>query len=425
MIYVLFALVILLSCIILAIYNFEIENPAFLMIIGWDISIMIAMTQYKNWGDITERTIFIIILGITGFFLGGLMSKGNTLFPKEREIGEIVFTKGFIVFALLFYVIYAFLNYRYIQNAAYDSGYSSGENNMLSYVRKNVSEESKMPYYLYISGIVFQAFSYLISYEIIYNFLFKKKISFLILKIFATGITLFVFVMSTGRTLLINYILFVFCSTAIVLKKIKAHNAKKILAVFSVSTMIILLVLFVIIDVFFRSSIYGNERNIEDQIALYTSSSVYALDSYIKQGRNDSNDNSETLYSFYSLLRRAGFDTDMKENDIALGFEYFGNVKTNIYTSFKRYLHDYGILGLLFIQVLLGYFYNAYFYHVISNNSSHFLSIIYCAIIYAPTFSSIEERFFINVLSLRSILLYFCIYILLILVCKKTNHIND
>lgn len=98
-----------------------------------------------------------------------------------------------------------------------------------------------------------------------------------------------------------------------------------------------------------------NDQNGLESIYVYAGSSIVAFSEYVKDFLDGVRySNKETFVGLYNILKSF---TGGRSNvtSFSLNFISFNNgSKTNIYTAFRSYLNDYGVFGLLSIQLLIG-----------------------------------------------------------------------
>lgn len=98
-----------------------------------------------------------------------------------------------------------------------------------------------------------------------------------------------------------------------------------------------------------------NGQNGLESIYVYAGSSIVAFSEYVKEYfKGVSYSSKETFVGLYNLIKTfAGERTDV--TSFSLNFITFSNGSiTNIYTAFRSYLNDYGVIGLFTIQLLIG-----------------------------------------------------------------------
>ena len=92
-------------------------------------------------------------------------------------------------------------------------------------------------------------------------------------------------------------------------------------------------------------------------------------------------------------------------------FPSFNGTRGNVYTIIRRYHQDFGYFGLFFLMFCLGAFYSFLFLRL--NSTRKNAGLLVYAFIFSPVVEmSIEERFFMNVISLST--LYMVVFTLLI-----------
>ena len=165
-------------------------------------------------------------------------------------------------------------------------------------------------------------------------------------------------------------------------------------------------------------------NNFFDNIANYLGSSIYALNNFLQRKSSMRSEffGSNTLSGIFMGLRKLGFD--IPETSISLEYIQCGYVVTNIYTAFRRYIQDFGICGLIIIQMIIGFIYTKLLLKNKESNSNGLWAILLAYFYFPIVMMSIEERFFMDVVLVRS--LYTIIYFMIAykLFVKKTIKIN-
>lgn len=408
-------------------YGKDLLTPTIWLLFGYLISILFAITKFAEWGDLSLKVICVILLGVTSFIVGGFFAN-HVLVGKQFNmrnsyiVTNLKFNRISLFISLMFMLFTAYLNYNYVSRLAYSSGFTGGTN-FMTYARNSLADGESMPYSIYIPIILSQMLAYLITYDFIRNIVYKNpnEKNYKLLKILCMAVFTLITILSSGRTMLMYYILFILFDVSVSLS-VKGQWTKKYnrkIIKYGLISIITIFVAFTLIDVFLRSSQYGTQRNFADQIIKYTSSSLYALDNYIHNRTNAANGNYETMYNIYSLLNRFGFNFKIGVN--YLEATNFANVSTNVYTALRRYIHDYGYFGMIIIQFIVGFFYQLVYKKIKKGCASLLTYIMYGTFIYAPVFNCIEERVMINVLSLRSVLMFIFTFVLIKLLRKEKN----
>lgn len=158
----------------------------------------------------------------------------------------------------------------------------------------------------------------------------------------------------------------------------------------------------------------SNYENFLDNFANYFSSSIYAFNEYVeipeKFSANSDFFGIHTFSGLYSMIRKIGFN--IPPSVVALEYIHCGKYLTNIYTPLRRYIQDFGFIGMSIIMTFLGFFYTK----LLNSNKSQKASglrIILTGYLFFPLFYiCIEERFFMDVIINRTVYTIICIFIL-------------
>ena len=155
-------------------------------------------------------------------------------------------------------------------------------------------------------------------------------------------------------------------------------------------------------------------------ISHYTGAQVPAFDVYLNQltTPEDTLIGPMTLIGIHGNLRALGFD--IKPRSTFLEFTHFANVDTNIYTSLRAYINDYGYIGMAMVSFLLGTFCTA-FYQLLAGGRLGFMGLLAYASIAWPLFLfGHNETFFVGVFTTTSIYILSVIAVLY-LVLRRYN----
>lgn len=424
-------LLILIAILMLTVYKLsgrDLLSPTMWLLIGWFFSVLFAVTKISDWGDISGKTVTVIIIGLLAFIFGGIIgkytkirrptqSKHNGL-DQNRDMA-IICSPVFLLFSIIVLLYTIYVDYRFVVRAAIYGGFTGGAN-LLSYARDSMLNDITMPYSIYIPIALSQACAYIIAHSVISDVIHYKERkggkNYWVIKAICVLLFGVIAFLSTGRTMIMYFLLFILSDVCIQLTLVYGHsrrNNRKIIK-YGLLAIAAILGFFIIVDIYFRASRYGIARNPIDQVIKYTSSSLYAFDIYLESPTKASETGYETLYNVYSILRRIGFDYEKTSN--TLPFASFSNITTNVYTALRRYIHDFGYGGMIFIQILMGFVYEFAYKKIMRNASYSFNVILYCTFIFAPVFNCIEERFLINVLSLRSLMIVVFMYVIIHLI---------
>lgn len=382
----------------------EIISPSVIMCCMYIISISVAFANRNNWNsDISLFTIIIISTAVLVFEIGEIYAKTiNSKLKKAKNciVYKIHISQKILLIMLFILIVYDILSLKYVYHNLTNI-YGANSDYILRYTR----QAGERPQYLVWLSRTINVFAYFLSFSYLYNFINKdleylkkrKKMLYLIFVV----LYLFSIALSAGRTGFIHY----FSAVLIyyfILKKIKkgwkSYN----------NIRIILVALLGIVVFFYIFTILGNYlgkgigRNPFEIISYYLGSSIVLFDKYL-QNPIYGNDyfGQHTLYGIYNILRMLKFN--IPNFDVALEARYIPDYYTNLYTALRRYIQDFGFIGMYIIQFILGLIYGYVFYKIKHNNLANKCLFLYGMFFYPIVEHAIEERALINILTLSSV----------------------
>ncbi|MBQ8279929.1 MAG: oligosaccharide repeat unit polymerase [Roseburia sp.] len=389
------------------------------------LGVMVAAANYTAWGDIDKQTCMVIAAGVLAFTVGGIIStmvnrrycltiRGKRLLNNSEEFKNgIVISNNKTIIVVIFMLIVTIL---YLLEMRQYAGSSSlfflsifSAARSVVYSGKAISISSVLQQGIYIC----KALTYVYVFYIIYqNKVERKKVKL----IYYAPLVLYMIqiILSTARSEIIYFVYAILVIYYCLSMKMKGWQQKNDYSFFTkmIKAFIVFMLIFVVL---------GNIRNnvnssLFDTFSRYIGSPIYALNDYIqKNGISECSSfwGEETQYLYYSVLRKMGLSD--KVTDVTLLPTYIGkdeSVRTNIYMSFRRYLHDYGMGGMIVICSGLGYIYTSFFEKIKKNDNKYLLMILFAYLSYPLAEMAIEERFFTNLLTARTVMC--CIYMIIV-----------
>lgn len=391
-------------------------NPSSFFVCVFSFSSIIAALYCHNWDQVNTyewKATWIILLGNILVLILGILVKRCV--PKRnrnngnfgREILKISMAK--LLFIIAIDIIIVFLVYRYVRGIAIKYGNVSG--GVLSIISSTyrdvyghsnvVATEDQMSSLLRYSIYFLQATAYVFLYPFVYNLLIKKgkninnalcivpTVLFLvygiicgaradILKVFISSFVMYyVFYMKTGGW--------------------SKKNTKKLLKTG-------IKIAAVIFTIFFLTSVIVGRSAIGDsiigsfalQIAGYAGAPIVHFSQYLQNPTLTVTPGEETLSTLYTFLQNHGF---LSINSIKhLEYQRLrGGIYGNIYTFFRRPLHDFGVGGLFLFVIIFAVVMNYYYYRYIRypsyrNKDKFGINLICYSILFQwVAYSSIEQ----------------------------------
>ncbi len=211
--------------------------------------------------------------------------------------------------------------------------------------------------------------------------------------------------LSSGRAQLMKYIIAgVFMYAMLLLKHVdKKRFAIKFLKTGIATVSISILLFYLIIPLLGRST----KENPIDYISFYMGVSIPSFERYIQKPPKDTEHfGGETLYGVYSLLGKLKI-SDYKVK-ISREWRTFTNQKngqkyrSNVYTSVRRYLNDYGVIGIIICSFIFGFVF--YILYRLAKNKNYKFLIFYAFYSYMLIDQIRDELFFTRFIHINTII---------------------
>lgn len=409
----------------------NIMNPGNVICVSFLFSILCAMMNIEKWAiDISLKTYLYIMIGLLSYIIPGIIiysffgdkdsysryKKITCLnyFTKELNIDiyqpnsklkidkKIIFIIAiFDVFTLLLFLL--------------DIIRISGVGNLtqVMYAYRHARGNRSVSIITNQCLRILVAFSYVSLYAFIYNVYYRKNgikrnLIFLIPVVFH----LIKAFLSSGRyEFLILFIYSISVVTFLYYYKYQIHFTLKR------ETIIILLIsLSLLVFLFYEiRSLMGRDTYNEDIITYFTAyfgGSIQLLDQYLDtyNGPTSSVFGATTFGSVFKYIIKflkvnieLGTTSEFRRSST-------GILIGNVYTTFRNYLQDFGIVGLIFCPIIGSIVWN-FFYYFTLKKGSHYSRIVYSYLLYAQVLSSYSEQFFTVYLSIDIIMITIMIYV--------------
>lgn len=401
MIYFLFFSVILLAIIYLLLYSLDVASPSFLAASMFTLSIFINVCKVGSWGiDYSLKAYAVIMLGLLSLGGGEMLvriishrkhfysynSSGIESTPYPLHIAKGIFY--ILLFCALTILVCDFV-------ATYKLSLLGESGTMLMSARHAmvVEDVRKGAVLTRLLGLN-QAVAYISIYLILYNSIVcgdKNNKKYIIFILIFLGNA----VLSTGRNTflrMISYTLILFW--ILYLKKYKSSwNTVYQLGKYGFIGLFAFLGIFLLVGHLSGKGIYNTSIEI---ISYYMGSSINLFNQYIVDPGQSANNffGEHTFYGVYNILRILGFDIPRMVQP--LEFRYIPHYEPNIYTAFRRYIQDFGLLGLSLVMFFLGIFYTILRIRAANDKKSGWKTIFFAFSMYPISEIAIEERFFMD-----------------------------
>lgn len=420
--YILLVALFLVLLIALIISGKDILSPFAISSIMFLISTGVAVVYKSKWQfSLSYLTVLIILTALLVFGLGEIFSKKvcGCLYKKEPEIqlkrAEIPI--ALTVVSILLMCIFLIYAIHTIYSLSLQGGNTQGYGEMLTYARRMTLQEGYSRSRALNHILVFsKALSYIFGWASLHNFVYRKfrKTDCLYILPIILGFAVYA-VGTVTRGFAIEWIAYYLMLYLLMCSKKNKWKKIKIIKIVIVggAALAIFLLLFIVLGM---AANRFNLASIVDTIAFYTGLSIPSLDYYIVNHISESQVvGSETFYGIYAVLNKFGL-SDVSMN-MALEFIRFNGVEGNVFTSFRRYINDFGYAGLYIVQFYLGVFYG-FFYSFIKKQASEGYMIVYAIFAYPLVIQAIEEKFFSMYFSISTVNLFIYLFICYIVLLK-------
>lgn len=390
----------------------DILSPPIIMTAMFIFSTVFALVNTKEWNiQYDIRSCFILVTGIVAFFIPYeivyMVRSRYKISSKTYGARILSVSKGKWLLTIMLDIIILFIYGSAIINLVRSTGYV-GTNIQWQYRNMTGTEGTE-----YLSGMVrflirfIDVTSLIGSYIFINNVMvYKKRIRNNLYYLVPAFLYCIKSLMGGGRQDLLRLLAF-FIVASYILNHKKTGWEKNIsfkYIVIGIITFIVILPLF-----YYALTLTGRSttRTMFQSISTYVGGSIQHFNQYVMEPSEKSKYfGSESLTPILNILGRLEI-IDYQET-VHLEFRKLGVTSGNIYTFFRRPLHDFGILGMYIFTMMVSLFFSIYYLlHIKYSNltgKKDLTIIVYSYLIYWIVMSSIEQYSMI-VLSAQTVLI--------------------
>ena len=457
MIYVLFFFILLMLIGSYSYYNKNITHPCVLFFLVYSFSVLCAIFNVEKWNINLSLTTFIILLGgavellLVSIVFDYIFKKRNNKnkdLKKDNKKTLVVnnlvdsravwFTRIIVLYDIIMLAI-LIIN---IINIAASHGSFSSISEMLT-VYKNATSyttSASLPKYVTILMKPVVASAYLCYYIFIVKALsekFKNKKELLlsivkkfiyVMPVILYSISMFAQSNREGIMILLGNLFIL----SIILWYKKSNWRKEIRPIFIAKVGGICIIGLIVF--FFSAKWVGriNDKGMFDYITLYSGGSIECLNQYVKDPVDIKIVRGEE--TFYNMIKT--FDSfGITHYDIAQKmtvhkeFRYYnGEMIGNVYTAYRRWMHDYGIVGVFILQFVFSavicYIYNLIHYTKYNLFLNNFIILLYSYLSYTIYLHFIDDYLFFDVLGQASFAVLACLIAGYYFICVKTKKLK-
>lgn len=418
-------ILVLILLILFKLYNKDILSPSVVYTFSMIGCLLCAIIGLLNWNNVSSlklTTILIITLSVVFFSIGEFIVRklfkiDDTKF-KSKKISQIDWWK--IIFQIVFIVITIILMYFEVKRIAKIAGYTDGGIfTMINYFR-NLSIlyttellDKGQGINLIVSQMrkICEVMCYVNIYFLMNNIFFqniknKKNLGYLLI----VFLNILLALLTGGRMQIVIYIIAAVFILLVLLQSkynyveiIKKHSKK-----------IAFLVVFIIIGFYVMLPLTGRKNNVDivSYMSFYLGASIPSLDIYLDNPTEPETFGEETLRGFQMVLYKIGINkkiSPISTQWINFNVDDTNIMSSNIFTSGKRYYHDFGFIGIIICQFIFG-FSMSLIYYMMKRKSSVILLIFLSMFFYMIIDQIRDDLFYSNFVHINSVF-YFIVLI--------------
>ncbi len=401
LIYLCFIAMLLITVINILLLELDFMQPSVLFNSTMTTSMFFAVLNVDKYGlFVGEYTFFVVLLGMISFAFGNYYVYSSSVKVLQHSDARNVVVKYKyikIVITSIVMLVLLYFSFKEVYDLSIALGNTTGISNMIKTVRYPLErEEISFSRWNSYRGLVSQVIAYVSLYYFFESVFYKKirEYFYLLPVILYIPFT----ILSTGRLSILCFLIYalVLFSVFYLKQKEYAVGAKIKIVSYLAGTAIVFVVLFLSYG-YFTGKVAGATRTPFVILSHYAGLSIPALDVYLRMPvLEDSLIGSNTLSGIYSNLRTLGFD--IPKVDIFLPFVKFNTLTTNVYTAFRRYVSDYGVLGMCCILFIFGSLFSLV-YEKIKYGNNKMLLILYASYAWTLIMSFHDEKFLMGIVN--------------------------
>jgi len=366
--------------------------------------------------NLTWTTFLVVVSGVIAFSLGG----GSAFLEGKREKSVVGYRQrcreyrpnNLITFACIaFCAVTALL---FIRNVIAVSGvFTTLTDVTYTYRSEGYDGTQLQPFYVNQMVKVFKAIAYVYLFYFVNNVMYTRKLRGNVLFFTPAALLVAMSIFGASRAELVT--LFIYLITLVVFTYGRVHGFKMQASRKLIKYLVVSVIVFLLLFSGMRSLV--GRLNTDDPmtyISSYTGGSIELLDLYVRDDGLKAKSDVFGEETFFALKSDLGLVDGSPH--LEFRFSSTGILAGNVYTCFRKYLHDFGFLGMLVIEYMLGLFFTWWYLRTKArlgrDPSDH--RLIYFAYFYVPIVKSFVQEetlssyFCLN--SLVMLLLFWLVY---------------
>ena len=429
MIYLLCLVFLFLLVICYFIFKKELATPSIILCFVYLVSSICACLNVDEWGiKLSNKTFLVFVLGAIEFILINFIVfkffKVKNKANSKYHFNEIKINRILLILLIIYDIIVLFLLYKNVLNIANRYGEYSSFSQALTIFKNHTSynKDASLPGYLTILMKPIVAGAYVSIYIFLNNiFASKNKIKVSIKNNFIYLIFPILYIiqrfMESNRGSILN--LFVSLVVLLIIMWSIRNQWKKIVSIKSILKLIVCAIVGLLLF-YYSASLVGriNNKNLYRYVTYYVGGSIECFNRWF-----DFPDRIESFRGEYTFARTVNdlnqlHITDKKViNKNYSKFVYYkGKMVGNIYTAYRSWIHDFGIIGMIVLQAIYSFVISVLYYLVRygkSNKWYPYKIIIYGYLSYTIFMHPIDSYFYLETFTKSTLFLFIMIIVML------------
>lgn len=399
-------------------------HPLVILKLYCSLSTFVLIFYSVKWGHhISIETLLIFVFGLIcvdfGYFVGDKLFRKRNLFQKNPKSLPFSSSKALFVSFLLLILLFLFL--RVIMNQiSFDTNVKEFSKSLIIYKNARKTSEAEdlgiLQYLITASTIIAVVYLYAIIKDF-YETGLNKRIFIFCLPI----IVVFMFFYLTARRSLPFTLIIIALVLIYEYNKRKKRNFSMKWKIRYVLSSILLFGGFYFYFIYFGKLFLKNVNDIFNTFAIYLSGGIISFDIAFEQYKLSSDIFGQNMlrlfYKILNIIPGINFPTETINTTIRTSNEF----ATNVYTVNLHYMADFGYMGVLVGNLIIGLFFSFIFNKSKSENQIGFWSVLYAFFVTKLLSYTGAEKFFVSSTLNVQYILFLFLFMKSGLLLKKNN----
>lgn len=410
------------------VFTRDIFSPSCIMCESYILAVTSAIWNIDKWNiNLHNNTVFIITIGIFVFCVISWIinygySKNRKYSEEKAEPDFIKYDRKIIMLLIAAQGICLIIYIYFFIKALGDLSQYESLNYMMRYFRFFIDIEKDIPTVINQLIKISKAITYVCGFIFIHNKIVAKKLNkkknenFLLISLIVFAL---MSLLTGGRfevmILILAMIMMWYIITSI-------YNNNKTMTISTIMKIIGILIIAIILFSVMKTIVgRQSEASIIDYFTEYFGCSIQIFDIYLQDENNHITDGRGELFAdLLKLLEKFKIIESRPDNsELATYVKSNGIVIGNVYTGFRKMIHDFGMLGVVFFQGLMSVIMTVYYEKIRNKKKINNISlsiIFYSAIAFTMFLHSYSEFFYSTIISFNYIAFFALLFVMKIIV---------